>query len=171
MLVPRDRLAIDADGDFARDRELEAGGGNDHVGVEMLARFELDAGLVEAFDMIGDDRGLARLHRFEKVGIGDKAEPLVPRIIGRGESDGIVTVAERLLQLLGQEVRNLFRLFARAAENDVLKADILETRQPVGGLFGQDLAQEIGESVLCRTDGIPGRRALQHRHMRGLVRH
>src|SRR3546814_15343194 len=70
------------------------------------------------------------------------------------------------LQPLGQEFLDLFGLFARAAEADVLQSDILEARDLVRQLFGQDLAQEIGEAVLGRADEIPGRGALAHGDVR-----
>src|SRR3546814_11158386 len=65
-----------------------------------------------------------------------------------------------------QEFLDLFGLFARAAEADVLQSDILEARDLVRQLFGQDLAQEIGEAVLGRADEIPGRGALEHGDVR-----
>src|SRR3546814_7986803 len=85
MLAPIDGIAVDAYRNLAGDRELEAGRGDDDVGVEMLAGLQLDAALVETLDMIGDDRRLARLHRLEKIGVGDEAQPLIPRVVGRGE--------------------------------------------------------------------------------------
>src|SRR3546814_15036649 len=98
MLAPIDGIAVDAYRNLAGDRELEAGRGDDDVGVEMLAGLQLDAALVETLDMIGDDRRLARLHRLEKIGVGDEAQPLIPRVVGRGEGDGVIAVAERGLQ-------------------------------------------------------------------------
>ena len=40
-------------------REVEAGRGDDDVGLELLAGFQQDALLGEAFDLVGDDGGLA----------------------------------------------------------------------------------------------------------------
>src|SRR3546814_10749919 len=103
MLVRIDEGAVDAYRNLACDGRLEAGGGDDDVGVEMLARLELDAALVETLDMVGDDRRLARLHRFEEIGVGTEAQSLVPRVIGRGEGDRVIAVAQRRLQPLGQK--------------------------------------------------------------------
>jgi len=45
--------------DVAEHVEVEAGGSDDDVGVELLAGFGADAGFVERFDFVGDDGGLA----------------------------------------------------------------------------------------------------------------
>src|SRR3546814_4373310 len=73
-------------------------------------------------------------------------------------------VAQARLQLVGQELLDLLGLLARAAKADVLQPHILEARDPVRELLGQDLAQEVGESVLRRPDEIPGRRARSEEH-------
>jgi hypothetical protein len=86
----------------------------------VLARFQLDARRIELLDMIGHDRRLVGFHRLEEIGVGDEAEALVPRVIGRGESFGVVAVAKALLQLLGQELLDLLGLLARTAKGDVL---------------------------------------------------
>src|SRR3546814_7910780 len=91
-------------------------------------------------------------------------------LVGRGEGLGVIMVAEVRLQLVGQEFVDLLGLLARAAERDVLQADVLEAGDLVGELFGQEFAQEVGETILRRADEIPGRRALEHREDRKSTR-
>src|SRR3546814_19770908 len=93
--------------------------------------------------MIGHDRCLARLHRLEEIGVGDEAQPLFPRVVGRGEGLGVIMVAEVRLQLVGQEFLDLLGLLARAAERDVLQADVLEA----GALVGEIGRASCMESV------------------------
>jgi hypothetical protein len=96
---------------------------------------------------IGHDIGLARLDRLEHVGIGHQAQALVPRIVGRGEGLGIVLVAQRRLDLLGQVVLDLFRLAAGALEHQVLQPHVLEAGDRIGDLFRQDAAQRVGQGI------------------------
>src|SRR3546814_19162402 len=114
----------------------------------MLAGLQLDASLVETLDMIGDDRRLARLHRLEKIGVGDEAQPLIPRVVGRGEGDGVIAVTERGLQPLGQEFLDLFGLFARAAEADVLQSDILKRVILYASFSGRSLRRKLAKPSL-----------------------
>jgi hypothetical protein len=128
----------------------------------VLARFQLDAGGVEPIDMVGHHAGLASVDGGEQSRIGHQAQPLVPRIVGRGESLGVVLGAQRLLDAFGQEIFDCCGLVARAFEHQVLHAHVLEARDRIGQLFGQDLAQEVGDGVFGGADTIPCRRALQH---------
>ena len=41
--------------------------------------------LGEGRDAVGDDRGGAAADRLEQVGVGHRAQPLVPRVVGRVE--------------------------------------------------------------------------------------
>ena len=52
-------------GDLAERDEREAGGRDDDVGIEVLARLELDAGLGERLDVVGHDRSAALLDGLE----------------------------------------------------------------------------------------------------------
>jgi len=54
-----DPFAVQADGGPAQRLQLQAGRGDDDVGVEVFAGFERDAGGVEVVDVVGDDCGAA----------------------------------------------------------------------------------------------------------------
>src|SRR5690606_14402802 len=64
-----ERPPVDRELDVAEDIEVEAGGGDDHIGREVLARGEPDALGVEGLDVVGYDRGGARGDRPEQVGV------------------------------------------------------------------------------------------------------
>jgi len=67
-------LAVDGDGDVAQDAEVEAGGGDDDVGLEDLAGLEFDALGEEAGDVAGFDGGVAGFDLGEEIGVGDAAK-------------------------------------------------------------------------------------------------
>src|SRR3546814_13890747 len=124
MVMPIDGRAIDAHRNLAGDRKLEASRGDDDVGFEMLARFELNARRVETLDRIGYDRRLARLHRLEEIGVGDEAPPLFPRVVGRGEGLGVILVPEVRLKLVGQACLDLRVSLAPPSEPNSLQPDL-----------------------------------------------
>jgi len=64
------RLAVDGKADVAEHAEVEAGGADDNVGVEHLARLQPDAAFGEGFDLVRDHRGLAFADALEQVGVG-----------------------------------------------------------------------------------------------------
>src|SRR3546814_19888450 len=81
-------------------------------------------------------------------------------LVGRGEGLGVIMVAEVRLQLVGQEFLDLLGLLARAAERDVLQADVLEAGDLVGELFGQEFRSEersVGKECVstCRSRWLP----------------
>ena len=55
------------------DVEIEAGRGDDDVGLELLAGLQQDAVLGEALDLVGDDGGLAGLMPWNRSPSGMKA--------------------------------------------------------------------------------------------------
>ena len=70
----------------------------DEVGVEVLTRLQPDTAFGERLDRAVHDRGPARLHRFEEVGVGDETQSLVPRVVRRCEMGvDVVVVAEHVL--------------------------------------------------------------------------
>src|SRR5438067_1377431 len=75
------QFAVDHEGDVAERAEVEAGRGDDDVGLEAVAALQLDAGLGEALDLVGDDRGLAGMDRLQQVAVGDEGDALPPRPI------------------------------------------------------------------------------------------
>src|SRR5690606_18970085 len=95
---PVDRRAVEARGDLSAEQESEPGGGHDDVGRQPLARGEPHALRVEPGDRAGDDPGAPSVDGLDQVAIGDEAEPLLPRAIGRFEQRRIVTGAEFALE-------------------------------------------------------------------------
>ncbi len=73
--------AVQADRGAAERLQLQAGGGDDDVGIEVLTGFECDTGGVEMVDVVGDHVGAAVGDRGVQVGVGDQAHPLVPRVV------------------------------------------------------------------------------------------
>ena len=63
------RLAIDAQLHAAEHLQLQTGGGDDDVGLQLAAGLQLDARLGEVIDMIGDDGGIAFADRREQIAI------------------------------------------------------------------------------------------------------
>jgi len=86
------RRAVDREGDAAEGEQLQPGGGDDDVGGQLAARLQQDAVLGEPDDPVGDHRRLTLPDGPEQVGVGHRAHPLVPRVVGRVEM-GVDVVA------------------------------------------------------------------------------
>lgn len=84
---------------------------------------------------------------------------------------GAVVLAELAAQLGRQIGRGLVGLRARAVEEQVVQADVLLPGDPVGEPRREPAAQALGPLVVARPRGHPGRRALEHGHVRGLLGH
>ena len=54
------RLAVDRELDVAQHVQIEARGSDDDIGLKVFARLQMDSGLGEALDFVGDDRGRDR---------------------------------------------------------------------------------------------------------------
>ena len=92
-----DARAVDAQLEAAEELHLQAGRGHDDVGCEFLARFQLDAALREALDVIGDDRHAPGIDFAEQIAVRHEAEPLVPGIVARREMRRDIVVRSELL--------------------------------------------------------------------------
>ena len=64
---------------------MEAGRGDDDVGVEPLSRLQENAGLLEPLDLVGDDGRFAAFDGLEQIGVGDEGDALPPGPITRRE--------------------------------------------------------------------------------------
>ena len=64
---------------------MEAGGGDDDVGFDEPAGPGDDALALKPFDLVGDDDGLSRPDRAEKIAVGDERDALPPRPVCRRE--------------------------------------------------------------------------------------
>src|SRR5215472_11050526 len=64
---------------------MEAGRGDDQVGFQKLARFQLNAGLGEGLDVARDNRGLPGRDRLQEVAVRYEGDALPPRPVARRE--------------------------------------------------------------------------------------
>ncbi len=108
-------LAVDFELDVAHNAEVEAGGGDDDVGLKFFPRLEQNAARREAVDFVGDHRGFARGDALEDVAIGDKGDALPPGAVVRGEVglDVIVRAEE------GADAGQQFAAFTTSGSSNV----------------------------------------------------
>lgn len=84
--IPRvDLDAVEADRGPAKRLQLQAGGGDDNVRIEVPTGFECNTGGVEVVDMVGDHLGAAAGDGVVQVGVRDQAQSLIPRVVPRRE--------------------------------------------------------------------------------------
>lgn len=119
--------------------------------------------LGKPLDMIGDDVGIARADGFEQIAFGHRAQALIPRVVGRVEMHVDRVVFRQLLagQPQQQFLRKLGEALAEAPEGQG-DLGVLVARQGIGGLRGQDLAQERCNPIVGGLVDDVGGRALQH---------
>ena len=150
-----EHLAVDGHYDIAEHRHVEAGRGDNDVGLELAARFQQDAGLGERLDAIGHHRGLAGADFLVKIAVGDIRQTLAPRPVTRGEVGlDIEVLAEMMARGVEQLLLQPLGLLERAAgnlaliEEDFLANDVVD---PFGGNI--ELAQHVGDFVAVRPGG------------------
>ena len=80
-----DALAVDVHLDPAERLQLQAGGGDDDVRLQLLARCQPDARFRERLDAVGHDRRLPLPDRPKQVAAWHQAHPLVPGVVARVE--------------------------------------------------------------------------------------
>ena len=167
-----ERLAVDGEIDVAQHVEIEAGGGDDDVGLELLAGLQANAGLGEALDLVGDHRGLAGPDALEEIAVRHEGDALPPRPVGRREVGVHVVVgAEMGAHAAQQFLLHDFRLFERAAREHGLVVQDLAAHDLVDpGFVDLELAQRIGEVVGVAGGAEIGRRALQQGDVAALAR-
>ena len=117
-------------------------------------------------DMIGHHLGLTAFDRGEHIAIGHKAEPLLPRIIARGEMGFYVIT---LGQFLGHHAKQHLTIFRRIALRRIIEKllheDVFEAGDIIGQPFGKDLAQRVGKAILGGAGHIISGRTLEHGNM------
>ncbi len=127
---------------------------------------------VNVVDPVGHHGRAAVLDRLEQVGVGHRAQPLVPRVVGRAE-----VLVDRIIlgQLLGVEVPDdplgRGRIPLAELEHRTLLEDVLTASQGITELAAEQLLCRIGDGVLGRHRHDVGRRPLQHGHMAGAPGH
>ena len=72
-----DRRAIDRELYGAQSQHLQTSGGDDDVGIELLAGLQADAMLGKGIDLVGNDRGASCADGLEQVGVGNQAQALI----------------------------------------------------------------------------------------------
>ena len=144
---------------------MEAGRGDDDVGIELRAGLEQDAGLGEPLDLVGDDGRLARADALEQVAIRHERDALPPRPVARREMRRHVVVGAEMRANAGDELllRDL-RLLERPAGERVLVMQDLAAHDFVDPrLVDLQFPQQLGELVGIAGGSEIGRRTLQHR--------
>src|SRR5207248_7137609 len=112
-LRQHDGLAVDGELQPADGQHVEAGGGHDDVGGEILTRAQANAGLGEGVDLVGDDVDRVLLDRLEQIAVRDDAHALVPRVVRRLEVlVDVEAFGQVLLQAFADEVLHQVRLSA-----------------------------------------------------------
>ena len=169
-LVRVDLLAVDADPDAAQRLQLDAGRGDDDVGVEVSAGAQRDAGGVHVVDVIGHHVDVARRDGLVEVAVEDEAHPLIPRVVRRREMG--VDVVARGQVLLGDAAQQTL------AEPGCPPGDQPEqrteqrhdpARNPVGNPARQDFPDTVDRRLHSRHRHHVGRGSLQHRDVCGLL--
>ena len=160
-----DRLAIDVELDVAHDVQVEAGGRDDDVGLQFLARFEQDAFFGEAVDLVGDHRGLARADALEQVAIGNEGDPLAPRPVARREVRVDVVVGTQVGPHAGQQFLLEHLGFGERASGDggLVVQDLAAHDLVDPGLVDLQFAQHVGHDVGIAPGHEERWRALQQR--------
>ena len=141
--------------DVAQHIQIEAGGGDDDVGLELLAGLQANAVLGEALDLVGDHRGLAGTDALEQVAVGNEGDALPPRPVGRREVRVHVVVGTEVRAHAAQQLlRHDLGLLERAAREHRLIVQDLAAHDLVDPAFVDlQLAQRVGEVV-----GVAARR-------------
>ncbi len=143
-----DRFTVDGEVDLAERHHLQAGRRDDDVGLEVVARLQLDPGLGERDDPIGDDRHGACLDRLEQVAVGHEAETLIPRRVARREVRvDVVLGPERLANPTDEVALRLVGVGAHALVHELLQLGVLPAGDVVGDGVGQHLSQPVGDHV------------------------
>ena len=144
-----ERFAVDGEVDVAQHVEIEAGGGDDDVGLEVLAGLQADSGFGEPFDLVGDHRGATGTDALEQVAVGDEGDALPPRPIGRREVRIHVVVRTEVRAHAAQQLLlHDFRLLERTTRENRLIVQDLAAHDFVDPAFVDlQLAQRVGEIV------------------------
>ena len=167
-----DRLTIDLELDAAEHLKGQAGGGDQDVGVDVPARFELHAVGRDAGDAIGDHLGPAPVDGLEQVGVGDQAQALVPRVVAGREMGVHVVAGPQVLAHLGEQLGlDPLRRHPGAVVEVMLHQHVLPAGDGVGQPLRQHLAQAVGDGVPIRARHHVGGRTLNHGHLGRLLRH
>lgn len=76
-----DGLAVDGEVNAAQEAQVQPRGGDDDVGVKLLAGVEEDAIADDALDGVGDNAGTPAVETLEEVAVRAQAQTLLPRVV------------------------------------------------------------------------------------------
>ena len=164
--------AVDGERQAADQQQVQAGRGDDDVGLDLLARRQPYAALGERVDRVGDERGVSLAQRPEQVAVGDEAETLVPRVVLRTEV-GIEREpgGQLALDALAQDSLHETRGAAREVEHAQRQQRVLPPHRFVRGAAREQAAGGGGQRIdRGQRQDVAGR-ALQHRHVCGGLCH
>ena len=149
----RSTVSPSTDGrDAAEGQQLEPGRGDHDVGLEHPPAPQPDPLGDERVDVVGDHLGLAALDRPEQVGVGHRAEPLVPGVVRRGEVLGDQRgVPEILLVQAGEHLAGAVgEALAEVVEAQLMSAMFLVRISRCASRGRQLLAEPVGDLVAAR---------------------
>ncbi len=166
-----DLSAVDTELDPTGGEQVEAGRGDDDVGLDLLPGPQLHPALGEGLDLVGHDRGLTMAETPEQVAVRDQTDPLVPGVVARLEVG--VDVDAPIGRELGpvapaDPLPDQFGLPAAEPEEGLGEQDVLPADDRIDESGGQDLPEQISEGVPSRQRQHVAGRALEHRHVRGV---
>src|SRR5690606_8618980 len=108
-----DLLPVYRERNITHEAHVEAGSGDDDVGIKVLAGFEQQPAPSEVLDLVGSDRRFSFAYRLEQISVGNEADPLLVRLVGRSEMGlDIVVRAKSSTHLCYQFLLQGFRLFS-----------------------------------------------------------
>ena len=120
------RFAVDGERDVTEDRQVEAGGGDDDAGGDLLTGADLYPMLGERLNGVGDDRGRPLAQGREQITVRDDGDAPLPRAVAGGE---VLFDVEALRQQradgLDEERVQLVRRFQRRPGQPVVLRDVL----------------------------------------------
>jgi hypothetical protein len=162
-----DRLAVYGERDVTEDRHIEAGGGDDDVGGDLLTGADPYPVLGERLDGVGDDRGLPLAQRREQIAVRDHGDALLPRAVaGREVLVDVEALGQQWAHGLDQESMQLVGRLERHPGQRLLLRDVLPAHDLVHPLVGEiEWFQLHGELVFRGRGEEVGGGALQHRHV------
>ncbi len=147
-VVRVDLLPVDADRDAAKRLQLDAGRGDDDIGVEPLTRAKRDTGRIHVIDVVGDHVDVAVADGLVQVRAEHEAQPLIPRLVRRLEM-GVDVIARRQVALRDPPKQALTesRCLAGDEPHESAEKGIAPPDEPVGDPQGQHLPNRDGGRV------------------------
>ena len=171
LFLQHHALAIHGGPDAAQHLDIQAGGRNDDIRFQLLAGFQANARVGEAFNMVGFDRGSTRLDGIKQVAVFHHAQALIPGVVVGGKVAHIRLALQLALDHRQEQPAHGLRALAGTLVEQARNRDIPGPGQPIGGFLRQYLLQRQGDLISRRQRHQIGGRTLQHGDMGGFFRH